>query len=226
MKVYLAMRGDGYESSVLRVFAHKKDADAHPMANFVEEMDVTEGQADVRQWHTLTWNLRENSEPYVRAAWTEFDDGDPGRVTHFTRVNFKNPYRYWTDTKIRHRPVEMIVGGWNLDAVHRVFAEQREAFLREREEEAAAVLATLDRIDVQANYDVGEGRVLLTTPIHPGGAHFTVSRVRILQQAGLPADIRLGGRWFTVQTLTPTDADGFTVCADPHEKTLAIQHYS
>lgn len=122
MKVYLAMRGDDYESSVLRVFAHKEDADAHPMADFVTEMDVDEGPADVRQWHTLTWNLREGSEPYVRADWLEFHGGDPNQATHSIDCAIEAPYR----------PVEMVVVGWNLDAVHRLFAEQRAAFLHER----------------------------------------------------------------------------------------------
>ena len=74
MKVYLAMRGDDYDSSVLRVFARKEDADAYELADFVVEEDVTESRVDVRPWHTLTWNLREDSEPYVRTRWQEFND--------------------------------------------------------------------------------------------------------------------------------------------------------
>lgn len=67
--------------------------------------------------------------------------------------------------------------------------------------------------EVQVLLTVGD-QAHLITPKHAASAPLRVSAVRIAEQAGLPAN-ELPGRRFTVERLTATDADGFTLVNDP-----------
>jgi hypothetical protein len=201
VKVYLALRESSEGSSVLRVFSREKDARAYPLADTVEPVDVDEAPIDVRMYHELRWDLREDREPSVRSHWMEYSD----RFAETTHV---------LSPPLSSDPGWLAVQGWDLDDVHRLYGERRGLYLAARRRAAAELVAALDRIDVRVVTDY-QGRTELLTPLHPQGSRLRVDRARIVEQAGVD-DWELSSRWFTVETLTFDQADGFSSCEQPN----------
>ncbi|WP_433364111.1 hypothetical protein [Streptosporangium sp. CA-115845] len=202
MKVYLTASDQPgeYNYTNLRIFTRREDAEAYELAAHIEEFDLTEGPVEVRTWHTIRWHLGENQEPQERTERRDFD----GNTSTF-RATWEGPAR---------RPTAIVVGSWDMETTREAFADERAQYMGVRNHQAAECTAGLDRIEVQVWYEV-DGRAVLKTPVHTTSDHFTVPRDRIAEQAGIAPGVSLHGLWFTVDTLTFTDADGFTICAAP-----------
>ncbi|MFI6510095.1 hypothetical protein ACIBCT_21025 [Streptosporangium sp. NPDC050855] len=208
MKVYLAASDEPgeYNYENLRIFTRREDAEAYELAAHIAEFELTEGPVEVQTWHTIRWHLGEHQEPQERTERRDFD----GNTSTF-RSTWEGPAL---------RPTAIVVGAWDLQAARDAFADERAQYMAMRDGLAAKYTAGLDRIEVQVWYEVG-GRAVLKTPVHTTADHFTVPRERITEQAGLAPDATLHGQWFTVETLTFTDAQGFAVCAPPVAPKLA-----
>lgn len=208
MKVYLTASDEpgeyGYEN--LRIFTRREDAEAYELAAHIAEFDLTEGPVEVRTWHTIRWHLGEHQEPQERTERRDFYGNTT--VVHTVR---EGPAL---------RPTAIVVGAWDLQAARDAFADERARYVAMRDQLTAEYTAGLGRIEVQVWYEV-DGRAVLKTPVHTAADHFTVPRERITEQAGLAPGATLHGGWFTVETLTFTDAQGFAVCAPPAAPKLA-----
>lgn len=123
MKVYLATTGEYSDYRVVHVFAREEDARAYLLAGDVEEYELQEGPVEVRSWHHLRWVPGEPDTPQAPpglptddanpCVWSDLRDfdGHPKRVEHTWRE------RRWG--KI------LLVEGWDLERVRKVYSEQR-----------------------------------------------------------------------------------------------------
>jgi hypothetical protein len=201
MRVHLAIHESSEGCSVLRVFARQEDADGYKLADRVEAIDVDEGPVDVQMFHELRWDLRKEREPSVRSYWLE-RASRPDATRHVLAPPLGDPTGW------------LYVDGWDLDDVRRVYEEQRALYLAARRQAAVELVAALGRADVQVVVDY-QGRTELLTPLHPQGSRLRIDRARIVEQAGVD-DWELSSRWFTVESLSFDDADGFSVCEQPN----------
>jgi hypothetical protein len=128
--VYLATAGEYSDYRVVHAFARRQDAESYKLGDEVKEMTVRPGPVEVRTWYTLRWwpNLPERkpdddwlaaSNPWVGADERRDFDGDPGRAEH-----------QWTDQGIQ--PL-LMVGGWDLALVKKVYGEQRAQYIARKE---------------------------------------------------------------------------------------------
>jgi hypothetical protein len=116
--IYLATSGEYSDYSVLHAFARKEDADAYAIPHQVEEFELHDGPVETRTWHSLHWNTKQPdhdgkpgyqlANPYEVAYPKDFD-GHPGACLHHFL-----PYAR-----------TLIVEGWDLDRVRKVYSEQR-----------------------------------------------------------------------------------------------------
>ncbi len=129
MKVYLATSGEYSTYRVERVFARKEDAEAYELASDVEEFELAEGPAEVRQWHSIQWDTwipdRGASDSHAENPnWYSekrgYDD-QPENVMHS-----------WRDHEPRGCRT-LYVGGWDLDLVRKVYSEQRAQHIAKRD---------------------------------------------------------------------------------------------
>ncbi|SET49649.1 hypothetical protein [Nonomuraea wenchangensis] len=210
MKVYVATsgyRGD-YWYSIQQVFRTREAAEAYGRAHDIEEFELLDAPPEVRDWHTITRTFGKDAgsgEPVHRVDQLDFL-GDPDRIE--VQVD-RNP-------KDRDRPYKVVVEGWDLDKVKAASEAQCANFLAERNEWAASVVAELDRIDVKVWYEV-DGKTVLETPVHRTADHFTVPHDLVCSQLGIDPSQSLHGRWLTVERLSFTEADGFSLCRDPQD---------
>jgi hypothetical protein len=196
VKVYLATAGQpgDYDYKVVGIFARREDADAFRLAERVEEWDVDEAPVPLRIRHTIAWDAELKHAP----TWTS--DTVPARGSV--------PEVEETGTSF---------ACWDREQAREVFDRQQAA----RARRAADLVAGLDRVDVQVWYEPGNGTAVLLTPLHTTKELFKVDRDRITDQAGLPRGAYLHGKWFTVETCTVTEVDGFSVCEKPDISVLA-----
>jgi hypothetical protein len=125
MRVFLATRGEYSDYHVEHVFLERKDADAYPCADRVEEFEVREGPVETRTWHSLTWYSQSPDEP---------------ETTHEPPYKFANPHEhsgprdwdgrdgYVTHSWERHDGNDhfaLHIHGWDLQRVRKVYSEQR-----------------------------------------------------------------------------------------------------
>ncbi|MEV2277725.1 hypothetical protein AB0I72_19275 [Nocardiopsis sp. NPDC049922] len=138
MKVYLATAGEYSDFRVQAVFANRPDAEAHELADDVMEYEVHEGPIEVRTWHELRWH-----------SWQEDREVCPG-------VEVGNPVEYTRRHPFDHNPkrvthewnrfgkahpgdwLVLVVEGWDLAAVGKVFSEQRTQYEATRPQEGQA----------------------------------------------------------------------------------------
>ncbi|HEY9370029.1 hypothetical protein [Streptomyces sp.] len=198
MKVYASISNyesydydGGYE--VIGVFAREADAQACELGDRVLAFDVREGPANVRDRHVVTLfdSLFRGPE---RTSHRRIDTGDG-------------------DTLQEH--------GWR--AVFETFDAGRAdakmvEWQAEHERRAAEFVASLDRIDVKVWYEPGDGYAMVLTPLHLPENALRVPRDLITDQAGLPRGATLHAKWFSVETLTLHQVDGFSACQDPQER--------
>jgi hypothetical protein len=123
VKVYLATAGEYSDYRVLQVFARREDAESYELGEDVEEWDVEDGPVEMRTWHSLHWwparpegrdpqGLRMDN-PFERSSLRDFDS--KLRTSH-----------HWHQDGL-------IVEGWDLNAVHKVYSEQRAQHIARRE---------------------------------------------------------------------------------------------
>ncbi|MFI7448109.1 hypothetical protein ACIBQX_11475 [Nonomuraea sp. NPDC049714] len=207
MKAYVATSGDpgDYWYSIRQVFSTREAAEAYEHGDNVEEFELLDAPPEVRDWHTITRTLGKDRELQHHSGREDFV-GDPDRISVTVENN-------------AHGPHQLIVEGWDLEKVQAAAEDEYVKFLAERDERAAEVVAGLDRIDVRVWYEA-DGRTVLETPIHSTADHFSVPHDMVCGQAGVDPSQSLHGRWFTVQRLTYTEADGFSVCENPNRDTL------
>lgn len=128
MKVYLATAGEYSDYQVVRVFARQEDAANYELADEWEEYEVDEGPVEVRTWHVLDWvpglpdreqTNAHGANPHMWSDRRDFD-GHPRRVEHRWLVG---------------RPIgdQLIVGGWDLDGVRKVYSEQRAQWIARKD---------------------------------------------------------------------------------------------
>lgn len=125
MKVYLATSGEYSDYHVQHVFAREEDARSYELADDVEEYDLREGPVRTAIRYVLQWQpgLPDRDGDSLRLAnpyeSTERDDFDG----HLSRVE--------------HRILEpgglLVVKGWDLNGVRKVYSEQRAQILARRE---------------------------------------------------------------------------------------------
>lgn len=210
MKVYVATSGyrGEYWYSIRQVFSTREAAEAYEHARDIEEFELLDAPPEVRDWHTVTRVFGKdagNDAPVHRVDRCDF----LGDADHIEVEVDRNERDY-------HRPYKVAVQGWDLDKVMAVAEVECAKFFAERDEWAASVVAELDRIDVKVWYEV-DGKTVLETPVHRTTDHFTASHDLVCEQAGIDPSQSLHGRWLTVERLSFTEADGFSVCRDPQD---------
>lgn len=212
VKVYLATTGEYSDYRVVRVFANRADAEAYPIADDIEEYELTEGPVDVRPWHEITWRLNDR-EPEQTHELRDFD-GHPNNCIHRLCSSYGRPHA-------------LTVEGWDLTRVQKVFSEQRAQYVAmqdlkraQRDAEVAEQVAMMGTLYVQVTH-TEYADAALRTPLHKAGRGLLVPSDRVREQAGLEPGAPLPGRWFTVQTLTLDTADGFSVSEGPERGGLA-----
>lgn len=127
--VYLATAGEYSDYRVKHAFARREDAESYKLGdNDVLELEVHEGPVEVRRWYELRWwpahgdhDGRGLAEPN---PWTDSEyrdyDGDEKHAEH--RWMDLNPAR-----------ALLVVGGWDLALVKKVYSEQRAQYLARKE---------------------------------------------------------------------------------------------
>ena len=125
MKVYLATAGSYSDYRVRQVFARREDAEAYGLADDVEEYDLQESPVEVRTWYTLRWYItkpdgpadsRSVGNPWESSELRDFD-GRPNNLQHSTYYNGD----------------VLLVEGWDLNGVRKVYSEQRAQHIAKRE---------------------------------------------------------------------------------------------
>jgi hypothetical protein len=123
MKVYAAVAGEYSDYRVCHIFAREDDARTYRLGDAVEEYELLEGPVDVRYWHQLSWHSEVADVPHspellslARTAnpyeWSEMADFDAGRKLGHNWVH--DPNRSY-----------LSVFGWDVQAVRKVYGEQR-----------------------------------------------------------------------------------------------------
>lgn len=119
-KVYLATSGEYSDYTVQHAFARREDAESYALGDDVMELEVHDGPVEVRAWHRITWNATlpdhpgsttHNGNPHAESDRRDFD-GRPRRAEHA-----------WI-TSDRFGP-RLVVQGWDLERVRKVYSEQR-----------------------------------------------------------------------------------------------------
>lgn len=122
MKVYVATSGEYSDFRIKHVFAKREDAEAYRGADDVIEYDLMEEPVEQRYWYTVLWTAttpdREGdglylSNPFERGEPRDYVGGEP--ASH-----------HWT---VRQHETVLIVQGWDLERVHKVYSEQRAQYL-------------------------------------------------------------------------------------------------
>lgn len=205
MKVYLATSGDQeYGHEVHHVFAARKDAENYPLADQVEEFDLTEGPVAVGQYVTATWRFGK-PEPSMNTQRYDLV-GDPTKVSYT-----------WGSGMLT-------IQGWGKAEVLAEFDRLQDQYEAARRKAARAKLAELDPVEVKVWYVTPAGDAVLHTPLHCHKDHFEVPSEQILREAGLPDNATLHGAWFTVDALSYTEVSGFKArerSGRPDESALA-----
>lgn len=126
MKVYLATSGEYSDYRVLHAFARREDAEAYPLADDVEEYELHEGPVEVRTRHTVHWYPEgqgwgvPGQNPNFFGASYDFD-GRPNHVEHT-----------WHTTPGTGN-VWLVVEGWELERVQKVYSEQRAQYIARKD---------------------------------------------------------------------------------------------
>jgi hypothetical protein len=121
--VYLATSGEYSDYRVQHVFARREDAESYALGEDVEERELQEGPVEVRDWHQLNWRPghpdREGTDAHVSNPWhfTSQRDYD-GRAAHVQ-------HRWLTHAQFQPATEVLIVEGWDLERVRKVYSEQR-----------------------------------------------------------------------------------------------------
>ena len=125
MPVYLATSGEHDDFAVQAVFTNRADAEAYELADDVIEHEVHDGPIEVRTWHELRWHSwqgdmeeapgKQVANPAEYTSRVPFR-GDPEEVVHTWEPFGKQFPDDW---------LVLVVKGWDLDAVRRVYSEQR-----------------------------------------------------------------------------------------------------
>lgn len=125
MKVYVATAGEYSDFQVVGVFTRQEDAWAYELGDGVEEYELHDGPVEVRSWHHLVWSPnvpdRDRGGDYAEMAnphaWSELRefDGHPNRAEH------RWDSRWYRDAEY---PI-LLVEGWDLERVRKVYSEQR-----------------------------------------------------------------------------------------------------
>jgi hypothetical protein len=129
--IYLAWSGDDPEERRLEAaFTRRKDAEALELSNDVEEIQLRDGPAEVRDWHGVIWYLGRplqtpeetrpgsvpNPYPYSGGSQRMIYDGQPDCVT--VSKGMPNAIGYGT----------VWVWGWDLELVmaegNRIYREE------------------------------------------------------------------------------------------------------
>lgn len=126
--VYLATAGEYSDFRVVHAFARREDAESYKLGDEVMELEVREGPVEVRYWHELRWepHLGDRAAQWPAAANPRVDpelrdfDGNEKHVEH-----------RWPGTAPRR--TLLIVGGWDLALVKKVYGEQRAQYLARKE---------------------------------------------------------------------------------------------
>lgn len=122
MKVYIATSGEYSDFRIKHVFASYDHAHAYRGADDVTEYEVLEEPVDQHYWYTVLWTAtipdREGdglymSNPHERGEPRDFIGGE--QTSH-----------HWTT---RNHEAVLIVQGWDLERVHKVFSEQRAQYM-------------------------------------------------------------------------------------------------
>jgi hypothetical protein len=132
--VYLATSGAYSDFRVVQAFARREDAESYPLGEEVMEMTVHDGPVEVRTWYTLRWwptrPDRDEDADWQAAAnpWTSVDDrrdydGDPRHAEH----------RWLNQSALDGAEPLLMVGGWDLALVKKVYGEQRAQWLARQE---------------------------------------------------------------------------------------------
>jgi hypothetical protein len=123
-KIYLATAGEYSGYHVVRAFTREEDARSYALADDVEEYELSDGPIEVRTRWTLTWRPhlpdQKNdgnrvSNPYESHSRRDFD-GRAGHAQH-----------QWTKS---HRGEDtLLIGGWDLQRIRKVYSEQRAQYI-------------------------------------------------------------------------------------------------
>ena len=127
MKVYLATSGEYSDYRVRGVFTRREDAEAYALGDDVEEYELHNGPVEVRTWHQLSWS-------------PQIPDRERGNM------NRANPNKYeerrdfdghekHAEHEWREHPIGpiLVVSGWDLARVRKVYSEQRAQYLAHKE---------------------------------------------------------------------------------------------
>lgn len=100
----------------------------------MRELEVREGPVEVRRWYVLRWwpgrpdregqaDWQASANPWVSADEQRDFDGNEKHAEH-----------QWIDqSNIRASQMLLIVGGWDLSLVKKVYSEQRAQYLARKE---------------------------------------------------------------------------------------------
>lgn len=122
MKVYIATSGEYSDFRIRHVFAKRRDAESYQGADDVTEYEVQEGPVEQRPWYTVFWTATAPdrpsdgmwlSNPNEYATPRDYTGGDA--ASH-----------HWAT---RGRETVLVVQGWDLQRVHKVYSEQRAQYL-------------------------------------------------------------------------------------------------
>jgi hypothetical protein len=130
VKVWIATSGEYDDYAIRHVFAHREDAEAYELGDAVEEHEIHDGPIEVRERHTLTWNVNivDRQGDFNAAAnplegsHPEDYDGDTQTVMH----GWSWGLREWEGNILT-------VEGWDLAQVRNVYAAQRMQYLTQKE---------------------------------------------------------------------------------------------
>jgi hypothetical protein len=128
VKVYLATSGSYSDFCVRGVFARGENARAYALADDVEEYEVRDGPAEVRTWHVLHWNPALPDRPGDGLAMA--NPVDSGELCDFNGSEKLAEHRWddWPPPCGR-----LVVQGWDLKRVRKVYSEQRAQYLARQE---------------------------------------------------------------------------------------------
>ena len=127
-KVYIATSGEYSDFRVEAVFANEADAEAYELGGSVEEYELHDGPKEVRTWYRLQWSTylpdrpetsSHLSNPHISTDREPYD-GNPRHCTH-------KFYDDWGHRESRR----LVVQGWDLDRVKKVYGKQRAKWLSE-----------------------------------------------------------------------------------------------
>lgn len=124
MKVYLATTGSYSSYRIAGVFARREDAETYELADDVEEYELRQGPADVRDRVRLFWSTWQPDAERCTELGQRFAIGNPWTDTR--RADFADhPARPVVEWRQHHSGLVLEVHAWTEAEARQVYGDER-----------------------------------------------------------------------------------------------------